>query len=238
MPVLPANPVPHPESAPLPSQPKLLKVAAIVPAYNEGPRIGAVLSTLVASSRIDEIVVVNDGSQDNTLAVAYSFPEVIPIDLPENRGKGGAMRAGALHTDADVLLFLDADLIGLRVPHVGDLLDPVLHGEADMTVGVFRGGRFATDLSHLLVSHISGQRALRRDLFLSIPGIGQARMGVETTMTRHARSKGLRVRNVVMRGVTHPMKEEKIGLIPGARARLKMYLEILRSLTDGKTPEE
>jgi glycosyltransferase involved in cell wall biosynthesis len=211
-------------------------VAAIVPAFNEGPRIGAVLRTLVEAGALDEIVVVNDGSQDETLAVARSFPEVTPLDLAENRGKGGAIRAGALHTDADVILLLDADLVGLRVPHIRGLLDPILSGEADMTVGVFRGGRLATDLSQFLVPYISGQRALRRELFLAIPGIGQSRFGVETAMTRHAKACRLRVRNVVMQGVTHPMKEEKLGFFAGARARLKMYLEIARSLFDQRPP--
>jgi glycosyltransferase involved in cell wall biosynthesis len=211
--------------------------AAIIPAYNEGPRIGAVLQTLVEAGALDEIVVVNDGSQDDTLAVARSFPEVTSLDLEENRGKGGAIRAGALHTHADVILLLDADLIGLRVPHIRDLLDPILSGEADMTVGVFRGGRFATDLSQFLVPYISGQRALRRDLFLAIPGIGQSRFGVETAMTRHAKASRLRVRNVVMQGVTHPMKEEKIGLLPGAYARIKMYREIALSLLPRRTPK-
>jgi hypothetical protein len=105
-------------------------------------------------------------------------------------------------------------------------------------VGVFRGGRLATDLSHFLVSYISGQRAIRRELFLSIPGISYSRSGVETAITRHVKARGLRVQNVAMQGVTHPMKEEKIGLIPGSRARLKMYWEIARSLLDGKTPND
>lgn len=209
-----------------------LKVAAIVPAYNEGPRIGAVLRTLVEAAALDEIVVVNDGSGDDTSQVARSFPEVTPLDLAVNQGKGGAIRAGALHTDADVILLLDADLIGLRTPHIRDLLAPVLSGEADMTVGVFRGGRFATDLSQILVPYISGQRALRRDLLLAVPGIGETRFGVETAMTRHARACRLRVRTVVMQGVTHPMKEEKLGFIRGARARLAMYGEIVRSMRD------
>lgn len=236
-PLLPPQPRPSPQAKPNGQGRRHahgLKVAAIVPAYNEGPRIGAVLRTLVEAAAADEIVVVNDGSQDNTLAVARSFPEVTPLDLAENRGKGGAIRAGALHTDADVLLLLDADLIGLRVPHIRGLLDPVLSGEADMTVGVFRGGRFATDLSHLLVAYISGQRAIRRETFLAIPGIGQSRFGVETAMTRHAKAHRLRVRNVVMQGVTHPMKEEKLGLLRGARARVKMYREIARSMLDGR----
>jgi glycosyltransferase involved in cell wall biosynthesis len=211
-----------------------VKVAVVVPAFNEEARIGAVLATLCDAPPVDQIVVVNDGSRDGTLAVARSFEQVTTIDLPVNQGKGAAMRAGALQTDADLLLFLDADLIGLRAPHVGELLDPVLRGDADMTVGVFRGGRLATDLSHFLVSYISGQRAMRRDLFLSIPGIGESRSGVETLITRHVKAQGMRVQNIVMTGLTHPMKEEKIGLIPGARARLKMYTEIARTLLNGK----
>src|SRR5207245_7873422 len=137
--------------------------------------------------------------------VARSFAGVRVMDLARNAGKGGAMRHGAEATQAEVLLFLDADLIGLRPEHVADLLLPVTRGEAEMTVGVFRGGRLATDLSHFLVSYISGQRALRRDLFFAVPGLSHSRSGVETAITRFVKSRGLRVRNVVMQGVTPPM---------------------------------
>jgi hypothetical protein len=119
----------------------------VVPAYNEEARIGEVLQALLAAPELDEILVVNDGSQDGTAAVARRFPAVRTLDLPVNRGKGAAMRVGALETDADVLLFIDADLIGLRAGHVADLLRPVLDDRAEMAVGVFRGGRLATDLS-------------------------------------------------------------------------------------------
>ena len=215
-----------------------MRIAAVVPAYNEEARIGEVLRALLAAPELAEIVVVNDGSRDGTAAVARQFRTVRALDLPENRGKGAAMRCGALAAKAEVLLFLDADLIGLRPQHVSDLLRPVLCRDAEMTVGVFRGGRLATDLSHFLVSYISGQRALSRELFLAIPGITAARSGVETTITRYVKRRGLRVRNVAMHGVTHPMKEEKLGTLPGFKARLKMYWEIGKSLTDGHEPNE
>jgi polyisoprenyl-phosphate glycosyltransferase len=215
-----------------------LRIAAVVPAYNEEARIGAVLTTLLAAPELNEIVVVNDGSQDGTAAFARGFSAVRTLDMPENRGKGAAMRHGALAAEADVLLFLDADLIGLRPDHVGDLLRPVVADEAAMTVGVFRGGRLATDLSHFLVSYISGQRALRRELFLTIPCITTARMGVETAITRYVKARGLRVRNVAMVGVTHPMKEEKLGTWPGFKARMKMYWEIGKSLTNTHITDE
>src|SRR5205814_6371558 len=108
--------------------------------------------------------------------------------------------------------------------------------EAAMSVGVFRGGRLATDLSHFLVSYISGQRALHRELFLTIPGVTTSRMGVETAITKYVKARGLRVRNVAMYGVTHPMKEEKLGTLPGFKARMKMYWEIGKSLANGHEP--
>jgi glycosyltransferase involved in cell wall biosynthesis len=209
----------------------LPRTAVVVPAFNEAERIGDVLRAIRSAPLTLEILVVNDGSSDETAAVARSVDGVRVLDLPFNVGKGGAMIHGASATDAELVLFLDADLIGLQSAHVADLVLPVARGEVAMTVGVFRGGRLATDLSHLLVCYISGQRALRRDLFLSVPGIGESRSGVETAITRHVKSRRLTVRNVVMHGVTHPMKEEKMGLWRGARARLRMYWEIANALT-------
>ena len=99
-----------------------MRIAAVVPAYNEEARIGEVLRALLAAPELAEIVVVNDGSRDGTAAVARQFRTVRALDLPENRGKGAAMRCGALAAKAEVLLFLDADLIGLRPEHVSNLL--------------------------------------------------------------------------------------------------------------------
>src|SRR5262249_15074356 len=70
-----------------------------------------------------------------------------------------------------------------------------------------------------------------------IAGIAHARSGVETVITRHARARRWRVTPVVMHGVTHTMKEEKIGALRGAFARLRMYSEIARSLLE-KPQEE
>ena len=73
-----------------------MRIAAVVPAYNEEARIGEVLRALLAAPELAEIVVVNDGSRDGTAAVARQFRTVRALDLPENRGKGAAMRCGAL----------------------------------------------------------------------------------------------------------------------------------------------
>jgi glycosyltransferase involved in cell wall biosynthesis len=212
-----------------------VKAAAIVPAYNEATRIEKVLQVLMQCPLLHEVLVVNDGSTDNTAKVAAQqahtlhAPMLRVINLPVNRGKGGAMFAGATATDADVIIFLDADLIGLKPEHVARILRPVLEGDAAMSIGVFRGGRFSTDIAQVLVPYISGQRAMLRDLFIEIPGIECTRSGVEIALTLHFRRQRYPVSMVVMEGVTHTMKEEKLGWARGVRARAKMYAEIARA---------
>jgi glycosyltransferase involved in cell wall biosynthesis len=213
-----------------------MRVAAVVPAYNEEQRIGAVLEVLRGTPIVQEIVVVDDGSTDGTGEAARGASDgVDAVTLGRNVGKGGAMRAGVLRTNADVILFLDADLVGLTSAHVSALVEPVLLGQADMAVGMFRGGRYITDLSQLLVPYISGQRAVRREVFLAVPALETARFAVETKLTKYAKAHGLTVRTVPLVGVTHVMKEEKRGVLRGVIGRARMYHDIAWSLLrDGR----
>ena len=204
------------------------KVAAVVPAYNEEKRIGAVLKTLRASPDVDEIIVVSDGSTDRTVEVAGAFPGVRVVRLTRNKGKGGAMREGALLTEADVLIFFDADLIGLTPQHVHDLVRPVCCGVATMATGVFKGGRFWTDVAQTFSPGITGQRAIRRDVFLRIPDLETVGYGIELAITYYVRHHDMISRRVTLRGVTHPMKEEKLGWVRGPASRAVMYYQMSR----------
>lgn len=205
-----------------------MTVAAIIPAYNEEHRIAAVLAAVTAAGAVGSIIVVNDGSTDATLAAAQAVPGVQVISLPVNRGKGGAMRAGALQADADVLLFFDADLIGLTSRHVEDLLAPVCSGDAAMSMGIFRGGRLWTDMAQFFAPAITGQRAIRRDVFLQIPNLERVGYGIELAINDYVSRQGLVRRDVTLRGVTHPMKEEKLGWVRGAASRMQMYRQMLK----------
>ena len=211
-------------------QAALVNVAAVVPAHNEAPRMGPVLQALLAARSVHEVILVDDASTDGTGNVARATTAIRTIALSRNVGKGGALKVGVLATQADVVLFLDADLVGLTPAHIDALLLPVLREDAQMTVGLFQGGRYVTDLSQLLVPYISGQRALRRELFLAVPGLDRARFAVETMLTRYAKAARLRVKHVPLHGVTHIMKEEKRGLVRGLWDRLRMYHDISSSL--------
>ena len=184
------------------------------------------LSALQQAPELDDILVVDDGSTDNTLAALPTGDGVRALRLADNVGKGGAMWAGAQQTDADILLFLDADLVGLQPEHLRLMVAPVAAGEADMCIGVFRGGRYWTDMAQKMVPYISGQRAVRREKFLGVPEVRRARSGVEVALTHHARVNGWRVRWVDLAGITHVMKEEKLGALRGLGARMRMYWEI------------
>ncbi len=205
-----------------------MRVSAIVPAYNEGPRIAAVLDVVRESQMVDEILVVDDGSDDDTAQVAAAHGAHV-VRMGHNYGKGGAVARGIQATPADVLLFLDADLVGLTVEHIEELLAPVLSGQADMTVGIFDDGRPATDLAQAITPWLSGQRAMKRGVFDGLQ-LDDAGFGIEALLTRHAREAGLRVVEVKLPRLTQVMKEEKLGPVKGAASRFKMYWDVLKSV--------
>lgn len=227
-----------------------LKTTVIVPAYNEAGRITNVLKVLANARLVDEIIVVTDGCDDSTADEARGFAARMArgevqshnsaplrvLELEHNIGKGGAMTYGAHRTQADILLFIDADLIGLETEQVDAMLEPMLETDpaqrADMVLGLFGGARggivgWWLGVCHRKVAAISGQRAIRRDVFLAVPGLTRSRFGVKTAITRYVKYVWkLRVREVPLIGVTHPLKEEKIGVLRGFRHRMRMYSEI------------
>ena len=223
------------------------RVAAVVPAYNEGHTIGQVLAVLQQSPDIDEVIVVNDGSTDDTAERAAELGARV-LNLYPNRGKGGAMKAWVQATLADIVLFIhkpdyyepdlkewivlfiDADLVGLNHTHCTALLEPVLQGKADMTVGLFTGGRASTTLAQKMAPFLSGQRAVRREIVECIPELEDSRYGVEVAISRYASSNSIRVEKVPLQDVSQIMKEEKQGFVTGAKNRIMMYWEILKVL--------
>lgn len=207
-----------------------METIAIIPAYNEEKNIGHVLSVLKDVDLIKKVIVVSDGSTDDTVNVAKSYGVEI-IELKENRGKGGALKAGLDNFQADVVLFLDADLLGLTEKHVLNLVEPVINDEADMTIGIFEKGRIATDLAQKMAPYLSGQRALKFSLLEKISDLDVARFGVELALNRFMESSNIRVKEVLLYDMSHVMKEEKMGVWKGMAARMKMYWEIIKYLT-------
>lgn len=202
-----------------------VSAVVLIPALDEAETVAGVVA-VAREAAIGPVVVIDDGSTDATAEVAAKAGAEV-LRLPENRGKGGAVAAGARSRRERVLLLIDADLTGLRPRHLRALARPVLEGRADMTRGVFVGGRWRTAMAQRLVPVLNGQRALLREGLLEVEDLDDSRYGVEVAITEHARHAGWRTLDVPLRGVSQVMKEEKRGAWRGAGVRLRMYAEIL-----------
>jgi glycosyltransferase involved in cell wall biosynthesis len=117
------------------------KYSIVIPAYNERARILATLRSVVACVRarnwFAEIIVVNDGSTDETAALVRDFaqdaPEVRLIENPRNLGKGYSVRYGALHASGEIVMFTDADLSS-PIEEAERLFEAISNG-ADIAIG-------------------------------------------------------------------------------------------------------
>lgn len=113
----------------------------IIPAYNEQARIGSTLDRVLDSIRDQqwsaEVLVVNDGSRDNTAQIVRSIarenPSVRLIENARNRGKGYSVRNGILQGRGQVVMFTDADL-SAPIEEAQRLFDAIANG-ADVAIG-------------------------------------------------------------------------------------------------------
>lgn len=109
-----------------------LKISIIIPAKNEGERLKALLTDLIATYPNAEIIVVNDGSTDDTKSICEHFP-IQTINQPYSLGNGAAIKAGARRATGDCLVFMDGDGQH-QVKDIAPLLSRYQEGY-DMVVG-------------------------------------------------------------------------------------------------------
>jgi glycosyltransferase involved in cell wall biosynthesis len=138
-----------------------MRVTVIVPAYNEARTIEQVLRRLTELDLDAEILVVDDGSIDETVEIVGGLEAEIPglrlIVHERNQGKGAAVRTGINASTGDFVMIQDADL-EYDPADIPKLLGPLFDGVADVVYGTrFRGGE--TQRAHLFW-HYAGNRFL------------------------------------------------------------------------------
>lgn len=131
----------------------------VVPCYNEEATIKELLTRVIESPWVADVIVVDDGSSDNTLSVArgVSDPRIRILEQPHNMGKGAALRRGFREATADFVVVQDADL-EYDPADYGQLLEYLVSGKADVVFG----SRFMTDRPHrvLYFWHSVGNKLL------------------------------------------------------------------------------
>jgi len=208
-------------------------ISVVVPAYNEAGRISSVLRPVVASELVDDVIVVDDGSDDGTADEARLFPVRVAV-LPENCGKAAALEHGVSLAKNETFLFLDADLVGLTTAHVDKLIRRFQEMNLDMAVGVFANGRRNTDIAQKINPYASGQRVLTRKQWdrakQCVDEVKEVDFGIEIALSRLAAKEDWVKEYIKLEGVTHVLKEEKRGFRRGTIDRFKMYGHMIKWL--------
>lgn len=216
------------------------QVTVVVPAYNEESRISAVLKPLIRARKkgiVTDIIVVDDGSTDGTVKDVSSF-DVKLVKLGQNLGKGAALVAGIQIAKTEIILFLDADLVGLKETHIQRLLAPIVDNKKiGMTIGIFKGSGWIADIGNGL-QVLSGQRALRKSWAQNVPRLTTSRYGADSLITRYARKHDVRVMKIYLRHLSHKYKEQKKFFLIGFFVdRMKMYRDIAKVLLASESEE-
>ncbi len=214
----------------------MISVGVVIPAYNEESRIKDTLRAIKTLKEISKIIVVNDGSTDETASLARE-EGVLVLDLYPNRGKGGAMNAAVPLIDTDIVAFLDADL-GKSADQAWKIIQPVVDGETDLCIASFpppskKGGfGIVKGTAAWLIrkagkievnAPLSGQRAMTREALEALSPFHEA-YGVELGMTVNALRQGFRVMEVQT-----TMNHNETGRdIKGFLHRGRQFIDVLK----------
>ena len=203
------------------------RISCIVCAFNEGPRLGAVLAVATAHPLIAEVIVVDDGSNDDTAEVAARYPHVRLISHPLNRGKSKAVATGVAAARHDLLMLLDADLKGLQVDDLTALAVPVLEGRAAVSMSLRRNSLMV--FRWIGIDFVSGERVVDRcllaDVLQDIDSL--PRFGIEVFMNKRIIAAGLPIWIADWRAVTQSRKTEKLGWWRGVLAEWRMIFDLM-----------
>ena len=212
---------------------KYQKISVIIPAFNEEKTVASVVEVVKNVSYIDEIIVVNDGSSDNTELEAKKAGATV-INHNTNKGKGEALCTGYLEAKCDIIAFIDADIHNLTSSKVDKMLKPILLGKADITKTKFSraSGRVTELTAKPLLNYffpeisfaqpLSGQFAAKKEALKRINF--EKDYGVDVGIVIDADVLGLSVLEVDIGAIEHDMSPlEDLNL---------MANEVVRTIMD------
>jgi glycosyltransferase involved in cell wall biosynthesis len=203
-------------------------VTCIIPFYNEGERIFSVLEIVVNLGSFEQIICVDDGSEDDTLArIRQRWPRITVMRLPENQGKTAAIKRGLQAVESPYVMLMDADLQHLEqneLAQIVQLIDKC--PEVDMLILRRLNAEWFVKMNRADIL-LSGERILKTDdlrAILEKPVDGfQLEMAINEFMWKHHKT----VRWVPW-SATNTYKMDKRGAVEGFFKDFMMYADILQ----------
>ncbi|WP_179298766.1 glycosyltransferase family 2 protein [Evansella halocellulosilytica] len=215
-----------------------MKADIVIPVYNEGDRIEDTLMSLKGKPWINQMIVVDDGSTDQTYKLSECYADIL-IKHTENKGKDKAVKTGLHYVNEDYVLLLDGDL-GTSIAEAEKLLTPLMEEKVDMTIATFprpiRGGcgfvkkrarhyvykKTGVDMT----SPLSGQRGIRSEWIQSILQMPSVGFGLEMSLNLTFLKKGAIIKEIE----TNMSHREHGKTVYGFYHRFKQLIEMEKSI--------
>lgn len=196
------------------NKPNNNKISCIITAHNEENRIEKVLRVFQNNNQVKEVIVINDGSTDNTGEIIKKFRNIKLITYKKNIGKASALLKGIKEARGDFLMLIDSDLYGLNKKNISDLICPILSKNADVSMVLMKSSFLIFKI--LGVDFVSGQRVFKKS-FISNENISDiSSYGFEPFMNKKIIKQKLRLCVVKWDNVSNPRKKEKVGFLKGS----------------------
>jgi len=217
-------------------------LGVIIPAYNEAATIGQILGRVLLQPDVEQVVVVDDCSTDDTFRAAEAYaddPRVLVKRHSANAGKGAAIRTGLASITAPIVIIQDADLEYDPVDY-GKLIGPIVEGRADVVYGVrgfagqtaysywfVKGNQLVTTFTNILFNCYiqdmeTGFKAMRTSLMLRLQLSGN-RFNIEPDITGRVLRLGYRIHEVPIDYYARSRAEgKKLTWRDGVRALVKL----------------
>jgi len=187
-------------------------ISVIIPCYNDGKTIGSIIREVTKSPLVREIIVVDDGSDEETKNIVQNTGSIKLITLKENKGKSSALLCGVDQALSDIIFFVDADLTGFTYQHVDTLIHAFISGDYDMVLGDKDNDVWVFRVFGLSIA-FAGDRIVRKQLLIDYRDeIFKAGYLVEPAMNRVFFHR-FRVGKVLLHGVGQINKVKKTGFL-------------------------
>ena len=208
-----------------------MTIDVVIPARNEATTVGDVVSAARGCRFAREVVVVDDGSTDATAEVALAAGAKVVRRETGTGSKAKAMELGVAATDADAILFCDADCIGLTAAHLDDVCRPFIEGRAAMSIGWFDYGMLNPLVRRLPPT--SGERIIARWVWDSVQPGKRTGYSIEIMINEVICEGRLPTSVRIMPGVAHRTKRHKLGRRKGYRETWRMFWHLVGLPTRG-----